>query len=225
MAGRNAVWIVGLCALAVGCAPQKAPANANAKADTAQSGAAAAADGLDAALSHRASIARDASTPDRALETIWAIAEADAAVRCAAQTDLSRSSDPRDKKILAAIQHASTYTDLLQGVTLKQIDFYNQDAVQCGNRTYDREINDVKVETDSRAVVLATTRDVTPAPAGFTEPSYDKDTREKGDQFKYVFTKVAGKWLLEEVYSVTEGLPEHRYFEGKPTFVRIAPPL
>lgn len=67
----------------------------------------------------------------------------------------------------------------------------------CVLETYSRDIDSVNVETETRAIVLATVRISTPIPPG---ASTDLESRRAGEKFRYVVEKIEGKWKLAMVY-------------------------
>lgn len=63
-----------------------------------------------------------------------------------------------------------------------------------------RTIQEVKVESESRAVVIANIRNTTPIPAGAQPDKYDTERREHGELFRYVLEKSGTSWQIAEVY-------------------------
>lgn len=74
-------------------------------------------------------------------------------------------------------------------------------AMRCGPlKKYWREIQEVKVETDTRAVVHALVKDITPIPAGAVPTENDKVWRAEGLRGKYLLEKTEDGWKVAQVY-------------------------
>lgn len=168
---------------------------------------------LKAALDARDALAIDASTPDQAVRSLWALQDAAEKARCVARAALEKHGDPTVRRYWLLEQDPRTL-GLFRGNALRW-----QQPRPCITQVFDREINDIKVETDTRAIVRATVKNVTPVPVGADEPAeFMKKQREDGQKYRYVFTKVEGRWLVEDVYEtngmLAEMKGEYRLFEG-----------
>lgn len=184
---------------------------------TKASDAPAPATGFDAAVATRQAIVVDASTPDRALKTLWALQDADAQVICAADAEMDKLQG-RTKAIVEASRGEHSHRELLGGSLAKSMaQIY---AWPCTVPQLKREINDVKGETDSRAVARVTVRNTSPVPADADEPAeFMKAARKNGERYRYIFTKVEGAWRLEDVYKDDTILSEYRMYEsGAPSY-------
>ena len=69
----------------------------------------------------------------------------------------------------------------------------------CTPDIYEREIESVKVESETRGLVFATVKNVSPIPDGAVPDSYDKERRPNGEKFKYLVEKVDGQWRVSDV--------------------------
>ncbi|NDP64788.1 hypothetical protein [Polaromonas sp.] len=67
-----------------------------------------------------------------------------------------------------------------------------------------REIDEVKTESETRAIVFTSVRNVTPLPVGSEVDEYDKKWRTEGFKFKYLVEKVGGEWKITQVYKYDE---------------------
>lgn len=131
------------------------------------------------------------NSPDQAVKTWWK----------ARDSTLSYDSDKceeRAKKFLSsegmtAARNMST-GDARQNFEPRQM---------CGVNTYSREITEVKVESETRAIVLAKIKATTPIPAGATPDADDLKRRAEGQAYKYLVEKVGNEWKVAQVYSHT----------------------
>ena len=148
-------------------------------------------------LKERAAIPIRTETPDLALKTIWALQDIDGKIRCAGWRALANAQDPTIRAYEAVLlTRTEVEPKLFTGDVLK-----GRATRRCEVESYSREINDIKVETDTRAVAKVTIRNSTPVPPDALEPlDFMKEAREKGETYRYVFTKIDGGWRLEDVY-------------------------
>jgi hypothetical protein len=184
---RNVAVGVALLALA-GC-DKPAPANPSAPSP-------------QAAAPANAAVVEDVTTPDRALKTLWALSDQKRRDMCAARAQIaaSNSADARAAKTL--LVGSTVRPDLTTGAAATWFASLEKASNRCVADDLQRQINEVKAESESRAVIFATVRNLTPIVEGATEYDFSKEQREKGWRYKYVFTKIEGRWLLEEVYQM-----------------------
>lgn len=124
----------------------------------------------------------DLSTPDQALKSYW------------------RSIDAIRLKVVTNRQSSAQrqYDAMLKRVTLPGL---IEDTPEEGKpETFLRDIENVDIQSDSRAVVIARIRNSTPIPPGAEVTDYDRGAREKGDRYKYVFGKAGEEWRLAELW-------------------------
>jgi hypothetical protein len=79
----------------------------------------------------------------------------------------------------------------------------------CAPQTYSREIVEVKVESDTRAIVLAKIKATTPIPSGATPDADDLKKREEGFPYKYLLEKVGSEWKIAQIYSYASYKDNH----------------
>lgn len=94
-----------------------------------------------------------------------------------------------------------------------------EEKPQCTLRTYSREITEVKVESETRAIVLAKIKATTPIPPDATPDDRDLKYRAEGFPYKYVLEKVGKDWKIAQVYSYKtygDGDPWEATFAEKP---------
>lgn len=141
----------------------------------------------------------DNSTPDRALKTLWAMQDAELKARCELMSQLYADKTPEGRKRYRLILGYGDRTGLVTGNVQKEFDYLEPcDGV---TPTLTREINEIKTETESRAVAFVTVKNITPIPSGAPDDKWAAERREKGDQYKIVLTKIDGGWLVEAVYA------------------------
>lgn len=87
--------------------------------------------------------------------------------------------------------------------------------VKCNKTTYAREILEVKVETETRAVALAKITNSTPTTV--TPSAGEEKRRAEGEKYKYVIEKVGTDWRIAQVYEYTsykeEWTPQYKVRE------------
>lgn len=86
--------------------------------------------------------------------------------------------------------------DVLRTLTPKEI--------VCREDVYDRDIQEVKLESETRAVIFVKVKNVTPVPAGADPDEYDKQYRKNGFRFKYLVEKTSEGWKVSQVYKYDE---------------------
>lgn len=131
-------------------------------------------------------VAIDASTPDRALKSYWAVRDA---VR-------SRKREIFDRAALPAMVAAEEVMESVATGDLR--DAFAEKAARKFN--FARDITDVKVESESRAVILAVIRNTTPVPAGASMTRFDEERRRDGQRYKYVLEKAVAGWKVAEIW-------------------------
>ncbi len=133
----------------------------------------------------------DLSTPDRALKSYWAVRDAvsarnhefvksEAVVRANAEDKTQYLTVADEALTKAFTEHANVL------------------------ETFARDIMDVKVESESRAVITARIKNNTPIPAGATVTKYDEERRANGDRYRYVLEKTQSGWRVAEIWEWDE---------------------
>lgn len=141
----------------------------------------------------------EVTSPDQALKSYWAVLDWRARVsdqqnKATLQSKLTASMDETYAKVATpAIYERRSYT----------------------LSTFDREIVEAKVETDTRATILATIKNSTPIPAGADVTDRDRERREQGDRFRYVLERNQDGWRVAEVWEF------NRFYDKK--WTKIAP--
>lgn len=145
----------------------------------------------------------DASTPDKAVQAIWALSDAKARADCELRKKVLAGPDSDAKQLILQEARGMAGPLAAGGVAKSYADDLARVAA-CAPDTYLREIKEAKVETESRATVTAQVRNITPIPPNAEESDYGKEKRTKGTTYKYVLTKGAAGWQVEDVFYFTE---------------------
>ncbi|WP_454714124.1 hypothetical protein [Caulobacter segnis] len=175
--------IVGLAMLVTACGQQ--------------AGAPSAAPGTQAASKP---VVLDLSTPDRALKSIWASADANRKAMCDVKRKMAASNDASQAQYKVLVSSPDLPIKATTGQLTEALNVGVYLQTNCTPIVLRREINEIKSETESRSVAFFTTHDQTPMPEGFKLADSAKEEAEKGTRYKAVFTKVEGQWLLDELY-------------------------
>jgi hypothetical protein len=131
------------------------------------------------------SIPIDLATPDKALKSYWAVSDA-------VSTALGSLYG----------QIAGKAAALQEPLKLVASGAYLSDRPGSNTRdTFSRDIVDVKVETESRAVIIAVIKNTSPIPAGAEPTKLDQEMRAEGERYRYVLEKTQEGWRVAEVWS------------------------
>ena len=125
----------------------------------------------------------DSSTPDRALKSYWAVKDFLNALDGQREVELCAG---REKDFARLGKDVTTVMGW--DVLTWHINWAKQ---QCSSPRYGRQIEDVKTETESRAVAIATITDTRELEG--VEP-------DEGEQFKYVLEKEGANWRVTQVF-------------------------
>jgi hypothetical protein len=127
----------------------------------------------------------DLSTPDRALREHWRLD--DLANASNLEQDSTSEEGQFSKRWFAARRSLTT------GEALEAL------ATEAEPETFSREVLDVDLQTETRAVVLARIRNTTPIPPGAVVSDSDLKARREGAEFRYIFEKDQAGWKLSQV--------------------------
>jgi hypothetical protein len=124
-------------------------------------------------------------TPDTAIKSWWEIIDA------------------QEKFHLAICQlNEKTYKSWQEGVFAKAVTPEARERfghrTTCSLDSYKRTIDEVKNESETRAIVYATVWTTTAPPENTAKDELQEAKR--GTKFRYVLEKLAGKWLISDMY-------------------------
>ena len=142
----------------------------------------------------------DLDTPDKALKSYWAVRDSVEAKRA----DLFAQDLTRYRA--AEVQIAA----VTEGSLGKEF-AANVGAVE----TFARDIIDLKVESESRAVVVVVIKNTTTIPAGAEMTKYHEEQRRDGERYRYVLEKSQGGWRVAEIWEWS-GYPSKDWKKVKP---------
>lgn len=131
----------------------------------------------------------DTSSPDNALKSWWRVLD---------HREQVTSAECAKRNIQSTPEYFPLFERVAQGSPLRQ--YTAMEREYCTPETFEREIQEVKTESETRAVVFAKIRNITPIPAG-TDPSpEDRKNRADGYRYRYLLEKSAQGWKVSAVY-------------------------
>lgn len=142
----------------------------------------------------------DVTTPDRAIKSYWALRDA---IR-AQQVELYRQALPGYR---ANETRLASVVDSVVGASIAR-----REAVL---ETFSRDIVDVKVESESRAVIVAVIKNSTPIPTGGEMSTFIEQRRRDGERYKYVLEKSNDGWRVAEIWA-WETYPKPDWYKKVP---------
>lgn len=131
------------------------------------------------------SVKIDTTTPDKALKSYWDVRDA-TRVGMIVHFRQSIGEYRNFEKQLANI----TTDSLIKNLQL------NIGRVE----TFSRDILEVKVESESRAVVLAVIKNTTPVPANAESTQSDEERRLNGERYRYILDRDQSGWRVAEIW-------------------------
>lgn len=127
----------------------------------------------------------DMTTPDKALKSFWAVRDA---VR-KTQADLFA-------KHLEEYRASQGQINAVAAGALAKTFAAEVDVPE----TFSRDIVDVKVESESRAVIVASIKNTSAIAAGAEPSKYEEERRRDGDRYKYVLERDQTGWRVAEIW-------------------------
>lgn len=88
------------------------------------------------------------------------------------------------------------YPKITDGAVLNEL---QRKEIKCEKTTYEREILEVKVESETRAIVLAKIKNTTPIPTGIVLTERQAKELEEGGKVKYTLENLAGGWKINQI--------------------------
>jgi hypothetical protein len=128
----------------------------------------------------------DTSTPDRTLKSYWAV----------------RDYVLQRERLLAVnalpqYESAEHLLDTVASAPVAASERRRPPPIE----TFSRDIVEVKVESESRAVALATIKNISPIPPGAEVSRFDEERRRDGERLRYVLEKEGSRWRVAEVWT------------------------
>lgn len=135
----------------------------------------------------------ETASPDQAVKSWWRVLD------LKQKNDVDKCNESR--KADNVPPYAAYLSKVVQGDTLRTVE-PRRDA--CIEDLFEREIQEVKTESETRAIVFAKIKNVTPIPAGAEPGEYDKEWRRDGFRYKYLVEKASDGWKVSQVYRFNE---------------------
>lgn len=133
-------------------------------------------------------------SPDKAVKSRWLIVE---------NLELLSKKECENSKNKKSEFHKTVF-ELLGRVTDGALLKKHSKIDSCSNYVYSREITEVKTESETRAIVFAKIKNITPIPEGAIAGEHEKNRRAEGTEFKYVTEKSVEGWKVVKVYEKSE---------------------
>lgn len=135
------------------------------------------------------------ASPDQAVKSWWRYVDALAAFR---ESECKKHPpSPEWSQATTAL-----LTKLADGVLLAAMT--PSGAQGCQEWTYEREIDEVKMESETRALVFARIKNSTPLAPGAQPDQFDTKQRAEGYRFRYLVEKSGGQWKVAQIYEFNE---------------------
>lgn len=128
----------------------------------------------------------DVSTPDKTVKSLWAVIDWRSAMGVEEGQRYIKTSD------------SLTWLKLQEQLNAKEITA--SITANMAIEKYSRDIVQANVETESRAVVVAIIKNITPLPADAVLSKYQIKARDEGSRIKYVLEKNASNWQISEAW-------------------------
>lgn len=145
----------------------------------------------------------DTTTPDKAVKSLWTTIDWSKAIAQAKGVRQPTAEEVTLKKLEAQLSVPAIASPKAEKIQVQQ---------------YSRDILKADVETESRAIVLAQIKNITPLPSDAVLSQYQAKAREQGTRVKYVLEKNGGVWQIAEAWEMSDYNNEFRKIrpsEGK----------
>jgi hypothetical protein len=157
-------------------------------------------------------------SPTNTIELILDTVSPDAAVKSWWQVrDLSLTHDydhckTLDTKTPRHLEMDGFYAKVTDGIVLKRL---TVSTYVCRKESFSREILNVKMESETRAVVLAQIKNTTPLLPNSVLEDIQKIERFEGSKYKYVVERKNNIWKISGISEVAKGveIPKYDDFE------------
>lgn len=127
----------------------------------------------------------DLATPDKALKSYWAVRDS---VRAKQVELLAQSKE--------GFQSAEAQMSAVADGSLAKSFSFDTAPIDA----FSRDLIDVKVESESRAVIVVVIKNSTPIPAGAEVSKFDEERRRDGERYRYILEKNQAGWRVSEIW-------------------------
>lgn len=131
----------------------------------------------------------DLATPDKALKSYWAVRDSVRAKQFELFTQSKEGFQSAEAKMSEVADEALSKS---LSFDITPID------------TFSRDLIDVKVESESRAVIVALIKNSTPIPAGAEVSRFEEERRRDGERYRYIIEKNQAGWRVSEIWEWRE---------------------
>lgn len=135
----------------------------------------------------------DTSSPDNALKSWWRVLD---------YREQVTSAECAKRNIQKKPDYFALFERVAQDAPLKQ--YTSVEIAYCAPETFEREIQEVKNESETRSIIFAQIRNTSPIPAGADPTPDDRKSRADGYRYKYLLEKTADGWKVSGVYRFNE---------------------
>ena len=146
--------------------------------------------------------AADASTPEAALRSYWALKDwYEAAWR---MERVERKSDALFERLVAELTRGKPQR-FYEGLAAYR-------RMDVGARL-ERKIASMRQESPERVVIEANIRNVSPVPAGVQSTAFLQKLRDAGENYRYVIAREGERWHILEIWNLWTGVmaPKEQY--------------
>lgn len=147
----------------------------------------------------QAKVQVDLTTPDKALKSYWAVRDS---VR-------AKHSELFSQGIAEYRSAEDQMSSVADGVLAKT---FASDVLPI--ETFSRDLIDVKVESESRAAIVAVIKNSSPIPAGAELSKFDEERRRDGE--RYILERSQTGWRVSEIWEWSDYLPKNDWKKTRP---------
>jgi hypothetical protein len=135
----------------------------------------------------------DISTPDNALRSYWAVIDS---------INLQRGELDNQRDILNAVKETVSQLRSVSDEKVYKTKIDNSRLLEI----FSRDITEVKIESDSRAIIFVSIKNITPLPLGVALLKHEEEWRREGSRFRYTMGGDKSGWRVTEIFEWQEYL-------------------
>ncbi|QMV74455.1 hypothetical protein HS961_17340 [Comamonas piscis] len=154
----------------------------------------------------------DISTPDKAVKSWWAVVDSKFNLR---YQECTQAASAEQTALLQAQLRVATGA----------VKSYMQHDKECTLFTYDRRIDRVDMETESRALVVTTIKNSTRPKEGQSIANRTLEAATDGVEYRYVLSRENDGWRVEDIYQYDDLLKAMGRDPWKQEYQRAPPDL
>ncbi|MCS4296236.1 hypothetical protein M2375_004494 [Comamonas sp. BIGb0152] len=154
----------------------------------------------------------DISTPDKAVKSWWAVVDSKINFK---YQECTQAASAEQTALLQAQLRLATGA----------VKSYLQHDKECTLFAYDRRIDRVDIETESRALVVATIKNSTRPKAGQSISKNTVEAASVGVEYRYVLSREDDGWRVDDIYQYDDVLKLMGRDPWKQEYQRASPEL